>query len=66
MTYRCGKLPDVGDKGQRYEVTFLDPGGKRVVFGWSETSEGADIFVDSINKHPVLEAPEIRDRRPEA
>ncbi len=62
MTHSGGKPHAVGDRGQRYEVTYMDPGGKRCVFGWSETWVGADDMVKSIDLHPVWEDGLIRDR----
>ena len=37
--------------------------GERKVFGWSETIEGAEAFSRSIDLHPSMTAPQIRDRR---
>lgn len=54
----------VGDRGQRYEITYLDSAGARKVFGWTETAHGALGFVSSINLNPSMSDPEIRDRRP--
>jgi hypothetical protein len=67
MTWGGGKPHAVGDRGQRYEVTYIDPESddpkKRRVFGWSDTTEGAKRMVDSINAHPVWTEPETRDRQ---
>lgn len=66
MTINGGKLHAVGDRGQRYEVTFFNPGaGKRLVLGWSESIEGAESMVAGIRKHPSWEHPQIEDRQPE-
>lgn len=63
MTINGGKPHAVGDRGQRYEVTFFNPATlKRHVLGWSETREGADSMVAGINVHPVWEQPHITDR----
>ena len=62
MTHSGGKPHEIGDRGQRYEVTFVDPGGKREIFGWSETLDGAEKMVSSIEKNPAWEDGEIRDR----
>ena len=50
MTHSGGKPhTNVGDKGQRYEVTFFDEEvNLRRVFGWSEDYEGA---VKTKSKH---------------
>jgi hypothetical protein len=53
MTINGGKPHAVGDRGQRYEVTFFNPATfKRHVLGWSETREGADSMVAGVNAHP--------------
>lgn len=52
----------VGDRGQRYEVTYLDSDGARKVFGWAETREGANRLVVSIHANPLMHDPELRDR----
>ena len=62
MTHSGGKPHAVGDRGQRFEVTFLDPGGKRQIFGWAVTFTAARTMQRSIEKHPVWEGGEIRDR----
>lgn len=61
MTHSGGKPHHVGDKGQRYEVTYFD-GERRQVFGWSVTPEGARTMANSIELHPSWEYPQIRDR----
>ena len=54
---------NVGDLGQRYEVSFYDPNqNKRIVFGWSETIEGAIKFENAIKAHPVWVDPQTIDR----
>lgn len=63
MTINDGKPHAVGDRGQRYEVTFFNPATfKRHVLGWSETREGADSMVAGVDAHPVWEQPRITDR----
>ena len=53
----------VGDKGQRYEVTFYDPTtAERMIFGWFETLEGANRCCKGIDMHPSWCNPQIRDR----
>lgn len=66
VTINGGQPHAVGDRGQRYEVTFLDPGENvRKVFGWSETQKGAQTMVSSIEKHPSWQEPRIIDRKAE-
>lgn len=63
MTHSGGKPHAVGDRGQRFEVTYYDPyDHKRRVFGWSETERGAKVMADSIEKNPSWSHPQIRDR----
>ena len=61
MTHSGGKPHDVGDHGERYEVTYFDD-QHRQIFGWSETWEGANGMMRSIRKHPSWTHPEMRDR----
>lgn len=61
MTHSGGKPHAVGDRGQRYEVTYQD-GNDRHVMGWAECLDGAEIMVKAINLHPVWHHPIIRDR----
>ena len=62
LNYKCCAFT-VGDKGQRYEVTFYDPlSDERMIFGWFETLEGAIRCCKGIDMHPSWSKPEIRDR----
>ena len=64
MTHSGGKPHNVGDKGQRFEVTYFDPyTSTRKVFGWAHDKVGVDIFFNSINLHPSMELPEMTDRQ---
>lgn len=64
MTINGGKPHAVGDRGQRYEVTFFNPATmKRQVLGWSETREGADSLVAGIDEHPTWCSPIVQDRK---
>lgn len=63
MTHSWGKPHEVGDRGQRYEVTYVDEhDNKRKVFGWSNTMTFAQAMVSSILAHPTWESPEVKDR----
>ncbi len=62
MTHSGGKPHAVGDRGQRYQVTYLEGRIGRRIFGWSETPEGAESMADSIRKHPTWSQPVIIDR----
>jgi hypothetical protein len=55
----------IGDKGQRYEVTYFDTdAGKRRTFGWTSTLAGARSLAQAIDLHPTMDEPMIMDRRP--
>lgn len=63
MKRYCRRMPAVGDRGQRFEVSFFDPDtDARRVLGWSETREGASAFERAIESHPSWCAPQVRDR----
>lgn len=65
MTHSGGKPhTNVGDRGQRYEVTFVWIGktAPRVVFGWADDHAGAEAMCRSIELHPSMMLPECRDR----
>lgn len=61
MTHSGGKPHAVGDKGQRYEVRYLDGGGVEHVMGWTEVSDGGGL-AKSLSKHPVWKLSQIVDR----
>ncbi len=65
MTHSGGKPHAVGDRGQRYEVTYLDIHGKRAVMGWTDFPAGANMMCDSIDKHPCWADPKVCDRQQE-
>jgi hypothetical protein len=63
MSHSGGKPHNVGDRGQRYMVTYFDPrAGVRKTFGWSDDMEGAKAMVGCIEAHPAWQAPEVIDR----
>ena len=63
MTINGGQPHAVGDKGQRWEVSFFEPrDGVRKVLGWSDTIEGARSMAEGVELHPVWEYPQITDR----
>ena len=64
MTHSGGKPhTNVGDKGQRYEVTFFDEEvNLRRVFGWSEDYEGAVKMGETLVKRPSWRDFEVIDR----
>ncbi len=63
MTHSGGKPHNVGDRGQRYEVSYRDDDdGQRKVIGWSDDIEGAQSLCRSIRLWPGKSHPAIRDR----
>lgn len=60
--FTCKSLPPAGDRGQRYEVRYLDADGSEHVMGWSESYP--QNYVDAINAHPSWHSPKVVDRRP--
>lgn len=63
MTHSGGKPHAVGDRGQRFEITFFDPEqDARRVLGWSADAEGAQRMAASVSAHPSWRDPEVRDR----
>jgi len=58
----CNKLPEAGDRGQRYELRYLDADGSEHVMGWSEAYPHK--YVDAIKKHPSWHSARVIDRRP--
>ncbi len=64
MTHSGGKPhTNVGDQGQRYQVTYLNPDTRsRKTFGWSDTLPGVNRMCNSINLHPSMHLPLIIDR----
>lgn len=54
MTHSGGKPHAVGDRGQRYEVTFFDPReNARRVFGWSDDKVVAQVMADSVENRQL-------------
>lgn len=65
MTINGGQPHAVGDKGQRYEVSFFNPNtSARQVLGWATTMEGALSMATGIEHHPSWSHPYITDRVP--
>lgn len=65
MTHSGGKPHPVGDRGQRYEVSFLALGSNvRKALGWTDGMTTAQKLVEAIDAHPAWSDPEIRDRYP--
>lgn len=63
MTINGGKPHNIGDRGQRYEVSFLD-GKKRRVYGWTDDAKQALRMETAIHDHPTWRYPETLDRMP--
>lgn len=62
MTHSGGKPhTNIGDRGQRYEVRYLDEDDVEHVFGWTEDPTGGAL-VKSIELHPSMHSPRVIDR----
>jgi hypothetical protein len=63
MTHSGGRLHNIGDQGQWFEVTYFDPvANVRKVFGWSDSVEGAQAMSKAIELHPSMEYGQLWDR----
>lgn len=64
MTHSGGKPhTNVGDKGQRFEVTFFNMAtNTRQVLGWAITQHGANEMAVAVELHPSWKFPQIEDR----
>lgn len=62
MTWGGGKPHAVGDRGQRYAITYADQNGVRQVFGWCDKLEGAMSMAHSVMLHPTWNRVQVRDR----
>lgn len=61
MTHSGGKPHAVGDRGQRYEVSFLEDGVRRRM-GWTGNLDAALDMVEAVRLHSVCTEPQILDR----
>lgn len=64
MTH-SGGMPhtNVGDRGQRFEISFYDPSiDDRRVLGWASTIEAAQRMAEAIEAHPTWAYAQILDR----
>ena len=57
------KEPEVGDRGQRYEVSASNPDGSSICIGWSDTVEGTESLVEGVLLHPSMHSPKVVDRQ---
>lgn len=63
MTHSGGKPHAVGDRGQRYEVSFFNPAtNERQVLGWTDDLDAARRMADGVDQHPAWEFPWVTDR----
>jgi len=64
MTHSNGKTHEVGDHGQRFEVSFYNSNSNvRDVLGWVKTIEDAVALTVAIDRHPCWFYPWITDRQ---
>lgn len=53
MSHSGGKPHGVGDRGQRYEVSYFDPAAnERRVMGWTDDLATAQRMADAVERHP--------------
>jgi hypothetical protein len=57
------RIPGHGDRGQRFVVYYKDGKGDERPFGYSQTQDGVDALVKSIEKHPIWYSPRVVDRQ---
>ena len=63
MTHSGGKPHAIGDRGQRFEVTFFDPEQRaRRVYGWFDDQDAAIRVAEGIKVHPLWRDPKLTDR----
>jgi len=65
VTHSGGKPhTNVGDRGQRYEVSFFDPKlNDRRILGWTDSIEDARRMADAVDAHPTWAYPHVTDRQ---
>lgn len=51
------------DTGQRYEVRYRDGLGTRRTYGFTESMDVAEQWVEAINRHLIWDSPRIVDRQ---
>jgi hypothetical protein len=59
----CDRL-QVGDKGQRFEIRYIDETGAEKVMGWAPTRDGADGMARAMALAPYVRETSIIDRNP--
>ena len=65
MTHSGGQPHEnVGDRGQRYEISVIQDGEPFVV-GWTDDAAKADKICVAVAKNPAWTHPRIRDRKRE-
>lgn len=63
MTHSGGKPHNVGDKGQRFQLSaFGYPKEEKSVIGWHSTREGINRMRDAISSAPRCQGTEVFDR----
>lgn len=65
MTHSGGKPhANVGDRGQRYEVTVFDDNkNERIVIGWSDDPKIASDMGTAAESRPSWKFAQVRDRQ---
>ncbi len=52
-----------GDKGQRYECSFMQDIGERMIIGWTDSEQGIENMRKTIELHPVWDGFKCFDRQ---
>lgn len=66
MTHSGGKPHAIGDRGQRYEISFTDEmakKGHRRILGWTDIKGMADRMAASVEKHTGWSDGRVLDRQ---
>jgi hypothetical protein len=65
MTWGGGKPHQVGDRGQRYEVSVMDAEkNERIIVGWVNDKSAAERWAVAACLRPSWYHGQVRDRKP--
>jgi len=65
VTHSGGKPHEVGDRGQRFEVSYIDTDHFEKTYGWTDELVVAKEMAACIAAHPSWKHARINDRRTE-
>ncbi len=55
--------PKVGDEGQRYVMSALNPDGSKCVRGWSDMTERVERLMEGVKLHQCMHTRVVKDRQ---